>query len=244
MPPVRVHRLTVAAADRVVRTLAPFVTEGRKQRIEAVLDARTTEVTVVLEDIHDEHNAAAVLRTAEACGLTEVHVIARSVDFRVSRKVSQGAHKWLDVVHHVDAAAASEALRRDGYRVFAADVQPGAAPLSTIPIEGPVALMFGNEHAGLSSAARDAADARFTVPMRGFVESLNISVACAVSLYGVIERRRQAGALGPLDPATRARLRAAWYTASVRAAPALLARAGLRSVAPSGEAPERSGDDR
>ena len=244
VPRVRAPRLTIATADRVVQTLAPYVTAERKRRIEAVLATRTADVTVVLEDIYDPHNAAAVLRTAEGFGLTSVHVIARSTRFRVSRKVSQGAHKWLHLMHYADVAAAYAALRAAGYRVYAADVRPGASALPTISADRPVALVFGNEHGGLSAVARNASDGQFTVPMHGFVESLNISVACAVSLYDVLERRRQAGMLRPLDLSTRAHLRAAWYAASVRAAAALLAREGLDPPVLSDEPLTLSEDDR
>lgn len=227
MPQVRAQRLSRHQADRIVRVLAPYVSETRKRRIEQVLATRTDDVTIVLEDIYGTHNAAAVLRTADAFGLSTVHLVTRSVRSRVSRKVSQGAHKWLRIVHHQDALQAYADLRSRGTAVFAADIQPGAVDLAEVSVERPMALVFGNEHEGLSEAARDAADERFRVPMYGFVESLNISVACAVSVYDVLERRRRLGSMSHLDHGSQARFRAAWYSASVRAAPELLARAGL-----------------
>ncbi len=224
---VRYDDLSLEQADRVFEILGEFVSEGRQQRIEAALASRTRDVVVVLEDIHSEHNASAVLRTAEAFGLLEVHTVPRSGQFKLSRKVSLGAHKWLDLRRHTKASDSYKALAERGYQIWAADMHDDPVPLSQIPTDKPVAIVFGNEHKGLSPEAVAAADGVFRVPMTGFVESLNISVAAAVSMHDVMERRRAVGNLSTLNSDELRQIRATWYAQSVRAAPELLARAGL-----------------
>lgn len=219
--------LSPEQADQIVDALKAYVSDPRQVRLEAALSARTRDVAVVLEDIYSEHNASAVLRTAEAFGLLEVHTVPRRVEFKLSRKVSLGTHKWLDLHRHSDAGAAYAALKARGYQIWAADMHDDPVPLSEIPTERPVALVFGNEHEGLSPEAVAAADGVFKVPMTGFVESLNISVAAAVTMHDVLQRRRAAGHLAGLDPLELRRIRATWYALSVRAAGPLLARAGL-----------------
>lgn len=224
---VRFDDLTLEQAARIVEVLRPYVSEARQARLEAALAARTRDVTVVLEDIHNEHNASAVLRSAEAFGLIEVHTVPRTVAFRLSRKVSLGTHKWLDLHRHADAPSGYAALRARGYQIWAADVHGEARRLQDLPTEGRIALVFGNEHEGLTGAAVEAADGVFKIPMPGFVESLNISVASAVAMHDVLERRRAAGTITPLSPEEVARIRATGFALSVRAAPQLLARADL-----------------
>ena len=214
-------------ADRVVETLRPYVSSARQARLEAALASRTQSVCLVLEDIHSEHNAAAVLRSADAFGLLEVHLIPTRLGFRLSRKVSLGSQKWLDVRRYNDPKHAYEILRDRGFEIWASAVRGDAVPLSEVPVDRPTALVFGNEHDGLSEEATVHADGRFHVPMTGFVESLNISVAAAVTTFDVTRRRREAGHWTSLPTAHARRLRAAWYVLSVRAAPQLLAQAGL-----------------
>ncbi|MEO1335373.1 MAG: RNA methyltransferase [Myxococcota bacterium] len=225
--PLRFDDVDEAIAERVVDALRPYVSEARQQRIESALASRTQAVSVVLEDVHSEHNAAAVLRSADAMGLLEAHLIPRTTGFRVSRKVSIGAHKWLDVRAYPGPEQAYAALRARGVEVWASAIRGQNVPVAEIPIDRPTALVFGNEHEGLSSAAIDMADGRFHIPMTGFVESLNISVAAAITMYDVTRRRREAGQWIGLSEATTRRLRAAWYALSVRAASMILAQAGL-----------------
>lgn len=215
---------------RIVEVLAPYVSEARRARIEAILDARTRDVVVVLEDVVNDHNGAAVMRTADAMGLQELHLVPNEAGFRVSRKVARGAHKWVDARHHRSAPEAYRHLRASGYRVWASSVHGATVPVAEVPREGKVALVFGNEREGVSRAALEQADGRFHVPMHGFVESLNISVAAALALSAVVGGRRAAGRITPLAPDDRAELAARWYQRSVRAAEELLARAGLSPV--------------
>ena len=221
------HGVVPSVADQVVEALRPYVSEDRQARLEAALASRTQSICLVLEDIHSEHNAAAVLRSADAFGILEAHLVPVNLGFRVSRKVSIGAHKWLDVRRYPSADAAYATLRARGFEVWASAVKGEAVPLSEVPVDRPTALVFGNEHEGLSSEAIEHSDGRFHVPMTGFVESLNISVAAAITMFDVGRRRREAGHWTALPADLVRQLRAAWYVLSVRAAPQMLARADL-----------------
>lgn len=222
----RMQALSEAELARVIETLTPFVSERRRARIQQALSARTRDVRLVLEDIYDEHNGGAVMRSAEAFGLLDVHLISSDHPFYVSRKVSRGTHKWLRVHTHKSAAEAYAELRADGVEVWASALRGDSCSLFELPTDRPIALVFGNEHDGVSEAALSAADGRFTVPMVGFAESLNISVAAAVSVFEVLRQRRAAGTLQLLSAAETERLRAAWYVLSVKGAAAILRRYG------------------
>jgi tRNA (guanosine-2'-O-)-methyltransferase len=223
----KLEDLSVEAADRIVALLAPFVSERRRDRIESSLASRTRDVVLVLEEIHNDHNSSAVMRTAEALGILELDVIAQKSAFSVSDKISSGAHKWLDVRGHSSVAGAYAHLRRRGYQIWASHFHGDAEPLDRIPVEQPIALVFGNELEGLSEEAIESADHWFRVPMHGFVESLNISVAAAISMYDLRARRQREGLLRGLSDEDMRRFRAAWYAMSVRAAELILAQDGL-----------------
>ncbi len=223
----KLEDLTVDAADRIVAKLTPYVSDRRRERIEGALASRTRDLILVLEDIFHEHNSSAVMRTAEALGILEIHVVADKARLTVSDRVSLGAHKWLDLRAHASIAAAYAHLRRRGYAIWASHFHAAGEPVDRIPADRKVALVFGNEHGGLSQAAIDGADHWFLVPMHGFVESLNISVAAAISMYDVRVRRARAGLLTALPDEDVRRLRAAWYAMSVRAAELILAQDSL-----------------
>ncbi len=207
--------------------LSPLVTPERLARMDAVLARRTRDVVVVLEDIANEHNAAAVLRSAEAFGFFELHIVELSARFHASTHVASGAEKWMHLVRHTSTAAAYEELRGRGYQIWASVLEDEPLPVHQVPIEGKVALVFGNEHRGLSELAIAQADAHFTVPMLGFVESFNISVAVATACYDLLSRRRIAGRPVGLDPSDQLCTRAAWLASSVRSSREVLARMEL-----------------
>lgn len=182
---------------------------------------------MVLEDVVNDHNGAAVLRTADAMGLQEVHVIPNEAGFKASRKVAQGSQKWLEAHRHPTIESCYTSLRARGFEIWASAVHGDAIALPEVPTDRPMAFVFGNEHDGVSAVGLEHADRRFHVPMHGFVESLNVSVAAALTLADAVDRRRRRGAWTPLAAEDRAQLEARWFTQSVRAAEPLLARAGL-----------------
>lgn len=204
-------------ASAMVERMRPFVSEARQARIEAVMAARLRSVEVAIENPYDPHNAAAVVRSAEALGIWAVHVIAASDRILRAGGTTTGTHNWIETRHHAgrDEFLAEFALRTDGMLLAGACVD-ATHMLDELPIDRPICLLFGNEHAGLSAAAQAACAVRFRIPIYGFAESYNLSVAAALSLYSQTSRRRSAlGRLGDLDDETSEIERARWYLRSI-----------------------------
>lgn len=195
-----------------------FLTPERRRRIDAVVAQRTRTLTVVIEALGDPQNVNAVLRTAEAFGLQEVHVVEGPMKaYDRNKKISQNADKWLEVVRWKTSAECLAHLKGRGFRVYATHLGEGSKDLVELSFAHPVALVFGNEHRGVSEEALAAADLRYAIPMRGFSQSLNVSVAAAVSLFRAVERREaERGRHGDLEDAEAEALRARFYTKSVK----------------------------
>ena len=171
-------------------------TERRRGRITSVLRQRQPDLTVVLEDVHDRHNASAVLRACDAVGVQRVHVVYtvdQPPEASFARTTSASAAKWIDVVRHDSIESCYEALRAAAFTIVATALTLESQDLYDVDFVRPIALVFGNEQRGVSPRAADLADATAVIPMHGMVESLNISVACAVTLFEAMRQRRAAG---------------------------------------------------
>jgi tRNA (guanosine-2'-O-)-methyltransferase len=203
----------------VCEALEPLLTAERIARIDQVIDARLGSLGVAVEDTYDPHNAAATIRTCEALGLQELYVIEPGARFSAAKGVTRGADRWLDLHRFSDPRAAIEAMRARGFAVHATLPDPDARSIEDVPVDRPLAVVFGNEHDGVSSAVVQACDGAVTVPMFGFTESYNLSVTVGLAMSRLAARRRAyIGALGDLDPERRARLRARWFALRIRAA--------------------------
>ena len=203
-----------------------LLTPERKARIQSVVDARLQSVTVVLDRLLDPHNTAAVLRTAEGLGLARAHVVPHDASDAVAhRRVTQDAHKWLDIDFHPDGARAAQELRSRGYDVWAGHLAPGVRLYTEVPTDRPLALLFGNEHEGPSPETLRACSGAFRIPMAGFTQSLNVSVAAAIALAQVTAgRRRHLGRAGDLPEEERVHLRDRFTLLAARLAGRLKAR--------------------
>lgn len=171
-------------------------TSRRQARVQSVISRRQPTITVVLEDVHDTHNASAVLRSCDAIGVLDIHLVyVRDPAPRRAfhHGTSGSAAKWITPHIHDSIDACYRKLRDSGYWIFATALRQTSIDLYRIDLTQPIALVFGNEMRGVSSEAIDLADGCVHIPMQGMVESLNISVACAVSLYEVMRQRREAG---------------------------------------------------
>ena len=207
----------------MIEALGPHLGDERRDKIDRVAASRLGGLVVVLENLHDPHNGGAALRSCEAIGVREVRVVGTSFGF--SERVTQGCDKWLDVVRDVDISRAAADLKARGFRLYAA--VPGATTsLAELDAIAPAAFLIGNERDGLTAAARAACDVEFAIPMRGFSQSVNLSVATALCVYTHAERRRAAlGRTGDLDEAALDALRADFYRRDLRGADAIIARA-------------------
>ncbi len=224
-------------AETICSVLAPLLTAERMARIDVVLAARLGTVIPVVEDVYEPHNGAAVIRSAEALGLQELHVIETGVRFQAARGVTRGCHRWMDLQRWRDPAPCVAALQARGFVVLATTPH-SAIPLEQVDVSRPVAVMFGNEHAGLPAATIAACDGAVALPMFGFTESYNLSVSAALVTSQLAARRRaHLGRVGDLDPARIAHLRARWYALKVRGAVGVVERTVSRQTR-AGVAPE------
>ena len=197
--------------DEEDRVYWDLLTLHRVQRLIEVLNHRTLHIVVGMEAVDDGHNQAAILRSADAFGVQEVAVVVGQAPFEPSKRVTQGAHKWLTIRKYPDIATAMAELRARGYRIWASRLHPEAVPLDEVDLSRPAVFFFGNEHEGLSEDAIRHADGSFVIPMVGFAQSLNVSVAAAITLYHTTRRARALlGDAYTLPPAERRRLLRAW----------------------------------
>ncbi len=172
-----------------------IMTPKRAQKIESVIKMRQSGLTIVMENVHDPHNIYAAMRTCDAVGIQDIYVLntelPRSGYFGI--KSSSSANKWLTVHRFDNVALCFEALRKEYDFIYTTYLGEASASLYEIDFTKKVALVFGNEHNGVSEEARNLADGNFVIPQVGMIPSLNISVACAVSIYEAYRQRKQAG---------------------------------------------------
>jgi tRNA (guanosine-2'-O-)-methyltransferase len=213
------------------RWLAELLRPERLERLRDVLSRRTRYLTVVLEAVDDGHNQAAVLRSAEAFGVQDVTVIEGNKPFAPSKGVTQGSHKWLTLHRQPDIGTAVRTLHAAGYQVYATYLGEGAVPIDDVDLSRPTAILFGNEHSGISEEAVRLADGMFYIPMAGFVQSFNISVAAAITLHVLTRRARAiAGDRYLLSPAEKRALFLQWVLKSLRSQTRVEARQRLEAA--------------
>ncbi|MCR9140677.1 MAG: RNA methyltransferase [bacterium] len=188
-------------ASELIDFLGDFVTENKRGKIAEVLADRTDYVAVVLEDIYQPHNASAVLRTCECYGVQNVHIVENRNSYRVNPQVAMGSSKWLDLHRYREperdnTAECLAALREQGYRIVATspDTEQDRASHTPVdlPLDRPVAILYGTEEQGLTADALAAADCYLRLPQYGFTQSYNISVSVAITLTTLMARLRAA----------------------------------------------------
>ena len=171
------------------------MTPERKERIDFVLNNRQPDLTVVLENVFDPHNISAVMRTCDAVGIQEMYVLNTKIPRhkKWGARSSSSAAKWLTVHQFDDAEQCFKMLRSKYLHIYTTHLSSDAVSLYNIDFAQSIALVFGNEHAGVSEEIRALADGNFIIPQVGMIRSLNISVACAVSLYEAYRQKEAAG---------------------------------------------------
>ncbi|MEW5764967.1 MAG: TrmH family RNA methyltransferase [Acidobacteriota bacterium] len=213
-----------AGASGAWERLAPFATEARLERIEQVLGSRTLGIALVLDRLYDPHNLSAILRTAEAFGLQEVH-LSESWPDSTNPQVALGAERWLTLRRWPDPGLLLNDLRARGFTLALTSPEGGGVPPETFDPPGPVALVLGNEREGAAPFWESNADVRLTLPLRGFVRSLNVSVAAGIFLWSL---SGQQALRVPLPEETASALRDRWIRASVPNAEGILRHLGAR----------------
>jgi tRNA (guanosine-2'-O-)-methyltransferase len=217
---------TPVPPERVIDLLAPLMTASRLAGIRQTVERRTRTVVPVIEGIVNTGNVSAVMRSAEAMGYQDLHVVAGAHErFKTSTRTAKGAQRWLDVWQWDAPEACAMHLQEQGYRVLTFALSDTARPIEAFDFTQPTALVFGNEKGGVTQAMRAAADADCLIPMDGFTESFNISVAAALGLYHArADRVRRQGHHADLSDAEQTRLVARFCMRSITNASQVLAR--------------------
>ena len=175
--------------------LSTFLTNGKKEHFENALQWRTRHVSLVLDDIYNPQNISAILRSADCFGIQDVHIIENDHNFSVSKRVVKGANKWLSVFQYRDyrdnTAPCLDRLKDRGYKIAATTLHTDAVFPKDLPLNEPIAVVLGAEKDGVSQTTLDKADYHLKIPMYGFTESFNVSVASALILQTLRERLTQ-----------------------------------------------------
>jgi tRNA (guanosine-2'-O-)-methyltransferase len=171
-----------------------FLTENRKMKFLEVLSKRTKYITVMLEDISHSQNASAIIRTCDLTGVMDVHIVENKFRYEVNPDVTVGSTQWLRMTKFNkgknNSADAISHLKSKGYRIVATSPHRENFSPETLPLDKPVAIIFGTEKEGLSEESVNQADAFIRIPMVGFTESYNVSVSAAIVLYTLTNRMR------------------------------------------------------
>ena len=175
------------------------MTPERLERINAMLNHRQPDLTVCMEGVHKTHNLAAVVRTCDAIGVSEVHAVWKNERMRVSGGSAAGSQNWVDVHNYSQTKDAIDALKAKNMQVLVTNLSDHAVDFREIDYTKPTAIILGQEKFGASDIAKEMADHDIVIPMVGMVQSLNVSVANAVVLY---EAQRQRKAAGMYEQAT------------------------------------------
>ncbi len=190
------------------------MTSERQQKIESVLSKRQKDITVVLENVDDPHNISAVMRSCDATGLQDIYILNTKIPAyeKWGSRSSSSAMKWLTIHQFADATTCFEIIKRKHSRILTTSLTTDAVSLYDLDFTQSVALVFGNEHDGVSEEISKLADGNFAIPQVGMIRSLNVSVACAVALYEVLRQRTAGGKYykPTLDKKTYEELKTKW----------------------------------
>lgn len=203
-----------------IEFLSQFITSDRLQRFEEVLSNRTRHITMVIEDIYQPQNASAVVRTSECLGLQDIHIIEQNNVYELNKDVVVGASKWIRMHKHKknpnNTRTCYERLRAAGYKIYATTPNINGYTPDTLPLDEKVAIVLGNEGEGLSATAIEEADGCIQIPMYGFTESYNISVAASIIAYELVQRLRASEIEWQLNEDEKNEIRLRWMKKVLR----------------------------
>ena len=197
-----------------------FITSQRAERMRAVLQQRTRHITFALENIYQGHNASAVLRSCEINGIQDVHIIENHNTFKPTNDIAMGSSKWLSIHkhsnHEENTVSCINHLKSKGYTIVSTTPHKDEITLDQLPLEKPLALLFGTELSGLSETAIQHSDQYVKIPMYGFTESYNISVSAAICAYNLMQKLRNSDIPWTLTEDEIIELETEWYRRSIK----------------------------
>ncbi|WP_107038025.1 TrmH family RNA methyltransferase [Brumimicrobium mesophilum] len=178
--------------EKLLNALYSIITKEKIEKFERISSERTRHITVVVENLYQEHNASAVMRSCDCFGIQDLHVIEKDNNFSVNRDIALGAGQWVNHHHYTDilypTTTCIQTLKKNGYKIAATTPHTDAFTINDVPIDEPIAFLFGTEQTGLSEKALDLADYYVKIPMVGFTESFNISVSAALTINTIRTR--------------------------------------------------------
>lgn len=197
------------------------ISDNKREKFESIILDRTRHVTVVLENLFQPHNAAAVLRSCDCFGVQDVHVIENSNKYKPNKDIDMGSSKWLNIHKYNEKEENTvdclNQLKAKGYQIVATTPHTNDCLIDELPLDKPVALLFGTELNGLTEKALDHSDAFVKLPMYGFTESYNISVSVALALFNLTERMRKTEGINwQLSEAEKIEIRLNWIKKVVK----------------------------
>lgn len=200
--------------EKVLEEFYKIISPSKQEMYDRIAAERTKHITVVLENIHQEHNASAVLRNCDCFGIQELHVIEKNNQYKVQRDIALGAGRWVDLFNYNEGNQVSKdcitKLKSRGYKIVATTPHTEASTIHNLNIDQPIALVFGTEHTGISEEVMEMADEFVKIPMYGFSESFNISVSVAICLNTLRSRLESSDLYWKLSPEEQTLLKIRW----------------------------------
>lgn len=215
----------MSSIESCIETLYEFITDERKERFEEVLEKRTKHITLILEDLYQSRNISAVMRSADGFGLQELHIIEDNHKWTGTKSVSKGASSWLTLHKYKGEDPVTdciENLKARGFRIVATSPHKSGYTPDSLPIDKPLAIVMGTELTGISDKLMSQVDDYVEIPMYGFSESFNVSVAASIALNRVRTRIEEAGVNNGLSEEEKQKLRMVWAYKTVKDAKAIL----------------------
>ncbi|MBP6090832.1 MAG: RNA methyltransferase [Crocinitomicaceae bacterium] len=206
---------------KILKEFYNIISESKQLMFDAIAAERTKHLTVVLENIHQEHNASAVMRSCDCFGIQDLHVIEKNNQYKVQRDIALGAGRWVDLYNFDKGENPSldciKKLKEKGYKIVATTPHTNDVTINELDLSQPIALVFGTEHTGISAEIIAEADEFVKIPMYGFSESFNISVSVAITLNVLRNRLEQSELNWKLSPEEQTALKIKWSKKILRA---------------------------
>lgn len=205
--------------EKVLAEFYKVISDSKVKMFDEIAALRTNFVTVVLENIFQEHNASAVLRTCDCFGVQNLHAIEKNNKYKVQRDIARGAGRWVDLTNYTSETPTLDCiqkLKNQGYKIVATTPHENEISLSDIPLAQPIALVFGTEGEGISEEVKENADYFVKIPMYGFTESYNVSVSVALSLQKIRDRMENEKIPFLLTEEEQTLLKIKWSTKIIR----------------------------
>ncbi|HBU78878.1 MAG TPA: rRNA methyltransferase [Muricauda sp.] len=202
--------------DDLLTYLESYLTEERKQRFLDVLQQRTRHITIAIEDVYQLHNTSAILRSCDAFGVQDLHVIENRFGKRLDKNIAMGAEQWVDVYRYKNVADCISKLREDGYQIIATTPHNDSTLLPDFSPLEKSAIFFGTERKGLSNEVMEQADGFLKIPMVGFSESLNVSVSAAIIIQQLAQKVRDSQVEWQLSDIEMLEKRLDWTKKSIK----------------------------